>query len=123
MKHIWRKVVYKWIKFDSATEKKRFVDLELLQKCWKISELELQPQFILQKSFKIENADRKSWFQSFSAIKYTWDFKYKEEWSDLYTIEEVKGSKYQAKKDVAYSIRKRLFLHKHWNDIIFFENY
>jgi len=123
MKRISKKSVYKWIKFDSLKERNRFIELELLQKCWKIIDLEIQPQFILQESFKIENPDKKSWFQSFSAIKYTGDFKYKELWDDLFTIEEVKWSEFQAKKDVAYSIRKRLFLKQYWNDFIFYENY
>lgn len=123
MKYLGKKIIYKWIKFDSIEERNRFIELEEMQKYWEIHNLEIQPQFILQESFKIENPARKSWFQSFSAIKYTADFKYLEKWEELYTIEEVKWSKYQAKKDTAYSIRKRLFLKKYWNDFIFYENY
>jgi len=118
-----KKSIYKWIKFDSLKERNRFIELERLYKNWRITDLELQPQFILQKSFKIENLDRKSGYQSFSAIKYTWDFKYKEVWDDLFTIEEVKWSEFQAKKDIAYNIRKRLFLKQYWDKFIFYENY
>lgn len=123
MKYIWKKIKYKWILFDSIEEKNRFIELEKLRDLGRISELTIQPSFILQESFKIENSDRKSWFQSFSAIKYTADFKYKEMGEDFYTIEEVKWSKFQAKKDIAYNIRKRLFLKKYWNEFIFYENF
>lgn len=123
MKNLWKKNIYKWIKFDSILEKDRFIELEYMNKSWIISELKLQPEFILQESFKIENPDKKSWIQSFSSIKYTADFSYRIWTDELITIEEVKWSEYQVKKDIAYNIRKRLFLKKYWNDFIFYENY
>ena len=68
--------------FDSIAEGKRYKELVLLEKTGQISELELQPKFLLQDSFKKNG-------KTYRKIEYIADFKYKENGQTI--IEDVKG--------------------------------
>lgn len=46
------KTVIDGIKFDSKRESERYLELKLLEKAGEISDLKLQPRFILQHGFK-----------------------------------------------------------------------
>lgn len=92
------------ITFDSQKEANRYLELKLLLKTGKIRELKLQPTYILQDSFKIEN-------KTIRAIKYIADFEYKTKDGKLIT-EDVKG----IKTDV-YRIKKKLFEKKYRREI------
>lgn len=93
--------------FDSKAEAKRFDYLVSLLRAGRISDLSLQPQFILQDGFTHNG-------KKYQSVKYTADFKYT--MSGDVIIEEVKGHKTEA-----YSIRKRLFLKKYGGNYKFIE--
>lgn len=93
-----KKVVYNGIKFDSKKEMKRYVELKLLEKNGAISNLELQPKFLLQPSYI--NAENKK----IRAIYYVADFYYYDNEMKKYVIEDTKG----IKTDV-YKLKKKMF--------------
>ena len=68
--------------FDSAKEAKRYKELKLLERAGKISNLELQPHFLLQDSFKKNG-------RTYRKIEYIADFKYIENGRTI--VEDVKG--------------------------------
>lgn len=68
--------------FDSAREAKRYKELKLLERVGEISNLELQPRFILQDSFKKNG-------RTYRKIEYIADFKYIENGKII--VEDVKG--------------------------------
>ena len=88
------------IKFDSKAEYKRFVELELLQKAGKISNLQMQKDFELQPSFQDNQGEKRR------SIKYIADFVYKE--NEAIIVEDLK-SKITA-KDSTYKIKKKMLL-------------
>ena len=55
--------------FDSIAEAKRYKELKLLEMAGEISNLELQPKFLLQERFKKNN-------KTYRKIEYIADFKY-----------------------------------------------
>lgn len=96
-----KKILIDGKKFDSIKEGNRYKELKLLQKIGKISELRLQPTYLLQDSFKIEN-------KTIRAIKYIADFEYIDNETGEKIVEDVKG----VKTDV-YKLKKKLFQHKY----------
>ena len=93
--------------FDSSAEAKRYDYLIVLLKAGHISNLSLQPEFILQDGFSHEG-------KKYRPVKYTADFKYIRD--GCWHVEEVKGYKTEA-----YCIRKRLFLSKFGDKYKFIE--
>lgn len=85
--------------FDSAKEAKRYKELALLEKVGQIQNLELQPRFLLQESFKKNN---KTWRK----LEYIADFKYIENGKTV--VEDVKGFE---TKD--FKIKRKLFEYKY----------
>ena len=83
------------IVFDSKAEMTRYAELKLLLKANLISDLELQPVYLLQGKF------RKSG-RTIRAIHYKADFRYIENGKTV--IEDVKGMKTQV-----YNIKKKMF--------------
>lgn len=81
--------------FDSAKEAKRYKELKLLERAGEISNLELQPRFILQDSFKKNG-------RTYRKIEYVADFKYIEKGKII--VEDVKG----IQTDV-FKIKHKLF--------------
>lgn len=77
-----RKIVVDNIKFDSNLEATRYKELNLLLRAGEISNLELQPRFLLQDSFKKNG-------RTFRKIEYVADFKYIENGKTI--VEDVKG--------------------------------
>lgn len=55
--------------FDSVAEARRYKELKLLERAGEISNLELQPRFLLQDSFKKNG-------KTYRKIEYIADFKY-----------------------------------------------
>lgn len=94
------------IKFDSKKEAERYLVLFDMQKYGEIQELNLQPRFLLQPSFKYNGKTEK-------AIYYVADFSYIKE--GKLVVEDVKG-----KKTEVYKIKRKLFL-KQYNDVVFVE--
>lgn len=95
------------VKFDSKAESFRYQELVLLQRAGEISELELQPEFVLQESFR-HNA------KAHRAIKYRADFGYREDGARV--VEDVKG-----KTTGEYQIKKKLFLRRYGDELVFRE--
>ena len=81
--------------FDSAKEAKRYKELKLLERAGKIRNLELQPHFLLQDSFKKNG-------RTYRKIEYIADFKYIENGRTI--VEDVKG----LQTDV-FKIKHKLF--------------
>ena len=91
-----KKTVVNGIKFDSKREALRYTQLLLKQRAGEISDLELQPVFVLQDKFVCGNV-------AYRAIKYVADFRYKANGS-VY-VEDVKGF-----KTPEYLLKRKIFL-------------
>ena len=68
--------------FDSAKEAKRYKELKLLEQAGEISNLVLQPRFLLQEGFKKNG-------KTYRKIEYIADFQYNENGKTI--VEDVKG--------------------------------
>lgn len=77
-----KKVIVEDYVFDSIQESRRYKELKLLLKTGQISNLELQPHFLLQDSFRKNG-------KTYRKIEYIADFKYIEKGKTI--IEDVKG--------------------------------
>lgn len=97
-----KKTIVNGIVFDSKKESDRYYELLLLKKAGKISNLELQKEFLL---LPAENGER--------AIKYIADFVYIENGKMI--VEDVKGVRTQA-----YIIKRKLFKHKFCSEHVIF---
>lgn len=77
-----KKVIVDDYVFDSIQESRRYKELKLLLKAREISNLELQPRFLLQESFRKNG-------KTYRKIEYIADFKYTE--NGKIVVEDVKG--------------------------------
>jgi hypothetical protein len=105
----WSKPV--WIdgmKFDSGKEGARYLELKLLQYAGEISDLETQPQFILQSEFKDAHSGKKV-----DAITYRADFRFCEKGKVI--IEEVKGANKRGKALMTEASRLRFKMAQYQN--------
>lgn len=109
MKYLSKKTVIEGITFDSKKEGLHYLELKRKQELKKISDLELQPSFLLQERFKKDG-------KTYRPITYIADFKYVEDGKTI--VEDVK-SDFTA-KDKVYKIKKKLLLYK-YNDFEFRE--
>lgn len=85
--------------FDSIAESRRYKELKLLEQAGEIKELELQPRFLLQESFKKNG-------KTFRKIEYIADFQYIE--NGRLVIEDVKG-----KETEVFKLKRKLFEHEY----------
>lgn len=85
--------------FDSVLEAKRYKQLALLEKANKISNLKLQPRFLLQESFKKNGKTHRK-------IEYIADFEYEENGQTI--IEDVKG-----KQTEVFKLKHKMFEYKY----------
>ena len=81
-----RKVNIDGITFDSKKEANRYKELKILENIGKISNLELQPVYVLQESFKYKG-------KNIRAIKYIGDFEYVDAKTGKTVLEDTKGFK------------------------------
>ena len=77
-----KKVIVDDYIFDSIQESRRYKELKILLKAGQIQNLELQPHFLLQESFRKNG-------KTYRKIEDIADFKYKEKGKTI--IEDVKG--------------------------------
>ena len=91
-----RKTVVNGIMFDSKKEALRYTQLLLKQRAGEISNLELQPVFVLQDKFTYNNV-------VYRAINYVADFRYKS--GGFIYVEDVKGF-----KTPEYLLKRKIFL-------------
>lgn len=89
--------------FDSKAEMNYFVLLHNKLKQGKISDLVLQPEYNITRTFKIATTATKSGKSIVTGLKYTPDFKYIEDGKVI--VVEVKGQ-----KTADYQMRKKIFL-------------
>lgn len=87
------------ITFDSKKESDRYAVLTLLAKAGAISDLVLQPRYLLQDAFRCNG-------KAIRKIEYVADFQYK--CKGVTVVEDVKGQKTQV-----YMLKKKLFLYKY----------
>ena len=98
-KYLSKKTTIDNIVFASKKEAKRYMELKLLERAGKIKNLELQPVFELQPTFK-------KFGKTYRAIKYMADFRYKE--INKIVIEDTKGF-----KNKVYLLKRKLFEYKY----------
>ena len=87
------------ITFDSQVEGRRYLELKMLLKAKKISNLQMQPRFELQEKF----TDNKG--VNHRAITYVADFSYTDK-TGTPIVEDVKGM-----QTAVYKLKKKLFLY------------
>lgn len=96
---------------DSKKENKRLKELQILEKAWKIQNLQEQVIFVLQEWFEC------NWLK-IRAIKYIADFVYKKGW--IMIVEDVKW--WEATKTQLYKVKRKMFLKKYSEEYLFIEN-
>lgn len=96
-----QKSIVNGITFASKKEGERYRELFMQQAVGWISELTLQPKFVLQERFKDNN------FRWQLPIWYVADFQYFDKQSEMVIVEDVKGF-----KTPVYRLKKKLFLMK-----------
>lgn len=101
-----RKTIVDGIKFDSKKEANRYLVLKDMLMHDEIEDLQLQPKFLLQESYKYNEV-------TIRKIYYIADFSYKKE--GKLVVEDVKG-----KKTDVYKLKRKLFLYR-YKDIDFRE--
>ena len=95
-----RKVEVDGIIFDSHKEARRYRELKLLEQAGKIKDLGLQPNFLLQPSYKKDG-------KTIRKIEYIADFTYYDLERNEMVVEDVKGFR----TDV-YRLKKKKFEYK-----------
>ena len=85
--------------FDSIAESRRYKELALLEKAGEIENLQLQPKFLLQDSFKKNG-------KTYRKIDYIADFMYEEKGKVI--VEDVKG-----KETEVFKLKHKLFEKKY----------
>ena len=93
-----KKIAVDGIIFDSKKEAARYSELKILLKAGLIFDLELQPVYEIQPSYKRQG-------KTVRAIKYLADFRYKE--NGKMVVEDVKGFKTDM-----YKLKKKLVEYK-----------
>lgn len=113
-----KKVIIDGIGFDSEKEGMRYVVLKKAQKEGIISDLELQPQYIILPAIKgtrVKHFKRKpdevEEYTIQQPIRYTADFRYVK--NKEVVVEDIKGSKYTVSRDLPL----RLKLMRYFNGI------
>ena len=104
-KYYSKKVIVDNIKFDSKKEANYYLKLKVLEKSGVIINLELQKEYLLQESFKINKKTRRK-------ITYKADFTYFSTLDDKIHVVDVKGFKTEI-----YKLKKKLFEYKYGIEI------
>ena len=94
-----RKTYVDGIKFDSKREAERYIELKLLERAGVISNLVLQPKYVLQDKFRRNG-------KTVRAIHYIADFEYIED--GIKVVEDVKGME---TKD--FKLKEKMFLFRY----------
>jgi len=92
------------IKFSSKLESKRYEYLRELEKEHRISNLELQPKFLLQESFRKDG-------ELFRKVEYVADFRYYDNEKQKEVVEDVKS--FITEKDGLFRIKRKLYEYKY----------
>lgn len=92
------------IKFSSKLESKRYEYLKELERENKISNLELQPAYLLQESFRKEG-------ELFRKVEYVADFRYYDNENKKEVVEDVKS--FITEKDGLFRIKRKLYEYRY----------
>lgn len=92
------------IKFSSKLESKRYEYLKELERENKISNLELQPAYLLQESFRKEG-------ELFRKVEYVADFRYYDNEKKKEVVEDVKS--FITEKDGLFRIKRKLYEYRY----------
>lgn len=111
-----KKVIIDGIRFDSEKEGKRYVVLKKAQEEGIISDLELQPRYVIlpaikdtrTKHFK-RKPDEIEEYTIQQPVRYTADFRYIKDGKIV--VEDVKGSKYTISRDLPLRLRLMRYFH------------
>ena len=95
------------VKFDSKSEAEYYANLKLLERAGVIQDIKLQPRFLLQDGFTYNGHKERK-------IEYVADFEYMQNGKRV--VVDVKGLRTQV-----YCIKRKLFLKKYGDDVIFKE--
>ena len=104
-KYYSKKIVIDGIKFDSKKEGEYYQKLKILEKKGLVKDLELQKEYILQDSFKINGKTRRK-------IAYRADFSYVSTEDGRLHVVDVKGFRTDL-----YKLKKKLFEYKYGIEI------
>lgn len=96
-------------KFDSKFEAEHYASLKLMERAGVISDLKLQPRFLLQEGFVYQGHKERK-------IEYVADFQYTRNGETV-----VEDTKSKATRTQAYKIKRKLFLYKYGNEVTFRE--
>lgn len=95
------------IRFDSKKEAEFYAELKLREKAGEISDLRLQPRYLLQEAFKHEG-------KQYREMEYVADFEYVED--GITVVVDVKGF-----RTAVYMIKRKLFLYRYGDKVKFVE--
>lgn len=95
--------------FDSKKEANYYLELKIREKAGEIKNLKLQPRYLLQNAFSYNG-------KLYRKIEYIADFEYFDISKNSIVVVDVKGFKTNV-----YKLKKKLFLNKYGNSIIFLE--
>ena len=93
--------------FDSKKESRRYAELKQMEEAGLITDLTLQPRFLLQEPFMCDGKKERK-------IEYVADFEYRENGKTV--VEDVKGEKTQV-----YKLKRKLFLYRYGDQVDFRE--
>lgn len=110
-----KKVVVDGHKFDSMKEMRRYQKLMIFVRTGIIKDLELQPAFKISLGGTVDPVTGRK----MAARKFTADFKYFDTSLDVVVVEEVKSP--GTAKEVAYRLRRQLFLEQYGRKYVFRE--
>ena len=96
-------------KFDSKFEAEHYASLKLMERAGVISDLKLQPRFLLQEGFVYQGHKERK-------IEYVADFQYTRNGETV-----VEDTKSIATRTQVYKIKRKLFLYKYGDEITFRE--
>lgn len=96
-----QKIIFDGHTFDSIKEKNYYIKLKALEKAGLIRDLELQKEYLLQDSFKLNGITRRK-------IMYKSDFSYISVKDNKIHVVDVKGFRTEA-----YRLKKKLFEYKY----------
>lgn len=97
------------IKFDSKFESEHYAELKLMERAGVIQNLKLQPRFLLQDSFIYQGHKEQK-------IEYVADFQYTQNGQTI-----VEDTKSKATKTQVYKLKRKLFLCKYGDKVVFRE--
>lgn len=96
-----KKILFDGHNFDSIKEKNYYIKLKALEKAGLIRNLELQKEYLLQESFKLNGTTRRK-------ITYKSDFSYISTQDDKIHVVDVKGFRTEV-----YRLKKKMFEYKY----------